>query len=379
MNLSRMTNPNMKKRTLNTMMTVVMESKASPAKRRRLLVQNSQTVTGTKRKITMNNGAEEPMVAMEPQATTAKRRRLSVPCCSSVMAMTRSGSSTNRYNKRKSADDTLMLHALPYATQINKRTRSFSKFLHLEVKQGNYVHGEILGQRCIFLVDSGATSNYMYLSQAKKLGLVTGNEKKVTQTFFTWHGRKELQNILLEGVGITLEGFMTMRIPMKVLPKKLEKLYATPENIVLGQQFLQPGCVFQEFSASGTSKLYIRQPKRLQQPPRRFRKYQTMWMEVLRNGCKPTPVLLDTGAPDFHTTKSLMKDTDCSAVPQQVKLYLRDGNFLTTKLRVRKANDEFFILGLSLLHKYEAIVDYSRAFITFKVGGKKFRVFRRNE
>ena len=373
----------MKKRNLDAMTPVLMEPKGSSAKRRRFFVSCSRsaktmipTESSMKRKRSTNIGAEDTTVFMEPRATLAKRRKLSFPCCyPSEMAMTRFGSSTNGCNKRKSADDTLRLHARPCGTQMKRRRLNASKYLQLDVKEGNRVEGEILGHRCVFLVDSGSNSNCMFLSQAENFGLVTGNEKKETQVILMWNGYKKLQNIQLEEVAITLEGCMTMRIPIKVFPREQEKFYPDHEEVILGQQFLQPGRVFQEFSASGASKLYIRKPQQLQQPPKRLKLHKPLWLEVQGNGSQVTDVLLDTGAPGFYTTKLLMQKIDYSVKPQYATIHLGDGSFLNTGLEVRKTNDQFFILGCNLLYKYEAVVDYSGAFITFKVGSKYLRVF----
>ena len=367
-------------------MPVLMEAKDSPAKRRRFVVPicpaaaaTTVVASGTKKKSLLNTGAED-ITVLEPQTIPTKRRRLSLPCCRSATVMTPFGSNKKRLEKRKQPMDdgeekTLRLSVEPPATQMKRRRINRSKYLHLDVKEGNFVYGEVQGHRCDFLVDSGSTYNTMFLSHAHQLGLITGNEKKVSQKIIMWDGFRIVQIILLEEVVITLEGCMKVKISIQVLPKDMETLYNTfPKMIVLGIEFLKPGHMFQEFSSSGASRLYIRKPKQLEQRPSSNRKFTSIWFKVLRKGSKkPTHVLVDTGAAGFFTTKYLMRRT--KVMPKHASLLLEAGSCLNTTLQIRPTNDRFCILGRNLLYKYDAVVDYGRSLVTFKVGDKDLRIF----
>lgn len=74
-----------------------------------------------------------------------------------------------------------------------------------------------------------------------------------------------MEIIRLPEVVITLEGGVTVRTPMEVFPKVLEKIYE-PHVIILDIGELCRGGVVQTFSQKG-STLFIRHPKRLRQPP----------------------------------------------------------------------------------------------------------------
>ena len=45
---------------------------------------------------------------------------------------------------------------------------------------------------------------------------------------------------------------------------------------------------------------------------------------------------------------------------------------------VRTVADEKYILGRDMLHKYDAVLDYGRGLVTFRVGGKNVSVFTDN-
>ena len=67
----------------------------------------------------------------------------------------------------------------------------------------------------------------MYFTHAKKLGLITGKEKTVSQTTQMWVSSEKLNIIVLEDVLVTL-GRCEMRIPIDVLSRKLEIIFALP-------------------------------------------------------------------------------------------------------------------------------------------------------
>ena len=51
------------------------------------------------------------------------------------------------------------------------------------------------GKRCSVLLDSGCNGNVIHLSLAKKLGIVTGKEKKVTIPYELWDSPRDLEII----------------------------------------------------------------------------------------------------------------------------------------------------------------------------------------
>ena len=295
-----------------------------------------------------------------------------------VTTMAKSGSKMDKYTKGKRATEhqgeALRLDVVPFATRVKRGTQTTSNYHHVHVMEDNLVYGQTQDKKCLFLVDSGATINTTFFSHAEKLGLITGNEKKETQKVLLWNGYKNLDIIWLEEVVITLGGCV-MRIPIKVLPKEVEEFYRNTKFIILGMQFLKPVRAFQEFSASGASTLYIRKPERLEQRPKRDRVYSSIWLKAVREGSeKSTRILVDTGAPGFFTTEALRKKQDGVVSPQRASLHLGDGSFMETSLELRPTNDKFYILGCSLLYKYDAIVDYGDGSVTFKVSDKYIRI-----
>ena len=332
------------------------------------------------KKRTLNAGAEDTKITalVDPKASQAEKRRLSIPCC-------QSDSRRKIGNKKKRTEeagekDTLRLQVEPFARQMKMRRLNTSRYHRVDVRLGNLVDGKIHGQQCILLLDSGSSGNWMFQSEAEKLGLLTGKEEKVTHKVLMWKGYEKMEIISLKEVEIILEGGARIKTSMDVLPKGVEGHYSMPDMIVLGLQVMHRGSMFQEFSGSGTSTAYIRELSRLHQRPRRFMGHKSLWMDVQKEGRKePTPVLLDTGAVHFFTSMLLIQKTNSSVMPQRASLHLGDGSFLKMGLKIRPTNEREYTLGVKLLYKYDAVVDYGRSSITFKVDGKYHRVFLRHE
>ena len=333
------------------------------------------------KKIILETGAEDTMVLMEHQVTLAKRRRLSVSCCRSVTDVTESGSSTKKCNKRKRImdaveDQTLGLQVVPNATQMKRHRLNASMYHRLDVKKGNILDAEILGQQCQLVIDSGTCCTSMFFSQANKLGLLTGNEKKMRVMTLLWDAFKEVDIIYLKDVAITMQGDVQMRTPMTVFPKEMEQGYACSEEIIIGLSLLHRGSMFQTFNDCGSSSLYVRKFELLKQRPNTHSIHKQLEFYVRREGRNNIiPVLLDTGAPDFYTTAHLMWETGCSVMPRRTSLHLGDGSFLETGLEVRPTSDMEYTLGCKLFYKYNAVLDYGRALVTFIVGGKYLRIY----
>ena len=294
--------------------------------------------------------------------------------------MTPSDSSTKRINRRKRTadavkEDTLELQVMPCATQMKRRRLNASKYHRLDVKEGNLVDCEISGQRSLLLLDSGTCCTCVFYSEAERLGLVIGTEEKMTRLVILWDTYQEMQIIDLEEVVISLEGGVQISVPMTVLPKELEGSYSNPEAITLGLSVLHRGRMFQTFSACGSSSLYIRKPELLLRAYTNHRHKQFQFYVQEEGSKNALPVLLDTGADDFYTTENLTCHTYSSVVPRRASLHLGDHTFLHTKLALRRTSDLEFTLGCKLFYKYDAVVDYGRALVTFKVDGKYLRVF----
>ena len=268
---------------------------------------------------------------------------------------------------------------VPHAKKMERRLLYREKYHRIDLMEGNLADGEIEGQQCVFLIDSGTTNNIIFVSHAERLGLLTGNERKQNICINFWKGTRSQQVISLEQVEVTLGGCWKIKIPFLVLPKEMEKRYRK-DMVIIGFPVLRRGRMFQAYwSATGASKLYIRQLQRLQQSTR-FRQSAQLGFYVLREGIRlPTMVVVDTGATNFYITKGLIRESKRSVVPRHVSLNLGDDVFMESRMQVRPSYTKFFTLGRHLLYKYDAILDYGNTSVTFKVGGKYQRIFLREK
>lgn len=213
------------------------------------------------------------------------------------------------YNKKKkkmlqgTERDTLRLFVKSMA--VPKQRRRLYKYPRIEVQNRNIVYGYINGQQCCFILDSGSEGSFMCLSQAERLGLITGDEVKVTMRADLWNGVQELEIMKVEDVVITLEGGVKVRTRIEVFPREFENRY-DPNIVVLDVTELCRGAVVQTFNHRGSS-IFIRRPKRLRQSLQQSQCWKTQRFCVQREGSgKPMTVLLDTGAVSFFVSESRM-------------------------------------------------------------------------
>ena len=167
-----------------------------------------------------------------------------------------------KVSKKVSKKSTLRL--VVESEAVPKKRRGLHRFPRLEVRDKK-VQGFVHGQRCSIVFDSGSEESWMHLSEAERLGLITGTEEKVTKELSLWNGQQEVEVIQLPEVVFTLEGGVTVRTPMVVFPRALEELY-DPRDIVLDISSLRRGGVVQTFNRKGAA-LFVRHPERLREPP----------------------------------------------------------------------------------------------------------------
>lgn len=91
---------------------------------------------------------------------------------------------------------------------------------------------------------------------------------------------------------------------------------------------------------------------------------------------KAMTVLLDTGAPGFFVSESRLQELtkEMGWEPRYVSLVLGDRSRLLAKLETMPGDSTDFLMGVDLLHKYEALVNYSGHSVTFRRGGMSVRV-----
>ena len=61
-----------------------------------------------------------------------------------------------------------------------------SRYPRIHTMENNIVTGFLKGQECKVMFDSGRMKSCMYCPLAKRLGLITGNEKKVKRKVNLW-------------------------------------------------------------------------------------------------------------------------------------------------------------------------------------------------
>ena len=73
--------------------------------------------------------------------------------------------------------------------------------------------------------------------------------------------------------------------------------------------------------------------------------------------------------------QDLMEEASTSEAPHHAFLDLGGGRGLVAdKLETSKGNTYNVIMGLHLLHKYKAVVDYAERSVTFRVDGRHVKV-----
>ena len=254
-----------------------------------------------------------------------------------------------------------------------------SRSIRLAVREGNRVRGLVNGRWCSLILDSGSNKTCMFSSLAKKLGLVHGQKTDI-ETYRLWMGDQEVEFITLKNVTITLEGGVSVLTSIRVLSEALEIHYNT-EDVVLDVHLLRRGAMVQTFNKSGSS-LFICEPGRLHRNTTVKDHDKVLYFRVQRTNTEaasPLSIMLDTGAENLYVSRSVLDAfpdlMNEHRMPQQVTLDLGDNHCLETD-QVEFIGQEAvdLVMGVHLLHKYNAVVDYGNLFVTFTVRGKHFKV-----
>lgn len=332
-------------------------------------VENGKAASGKRQRTYTNDDGKH----------VATKKRIPSDYKSTTVASRERGSSV--------ASDGLRLVLVPPATPIRQRRRYRRR--HLDVRPRNEVSGSANGHACTFCLDSGSSTNAVFFSLAKRLGMVSGEERTETKLFNLWGGRRKLEVITLEEVAVTLGGKVDFRVPFGVLPASLEERYAYLRTVVLlGVPVLRRLNAVQTFGPDG-SRLYIRRPRCMKACKRWWRtqwqgrrRMFTFWVRALHGRSRLMTVNVDTGATQFFyvsrgTRVEIMRreaENAKAIVPRRASLDLGCGECLEAALLATGPPQHDFVIGERLLHKYEAVLDYAKYHLTLAVGGRHFRV-----
>ncbi|MPD00690.1 hypothetical protein E2C01_096181 [Portunus trituberculatus] len=199
---------------------------------------------------------------------------------------------------------------------------SISENPRVQVRKGNRVWGLMNGKQCNFVLDSGSSKTFMFSSLAKKLDLDIGQETD-KEIYHLWMGNQKVEFITLKNVLITLAGGVNIRTSIRVFSEALERANAEFTNAV--------------------------------------------------------SVILDTGAENLYISKHalnvLTNERNESKIPKRISIDLGDNHCLETEY-VELIEQEVvdLVMGVHLLHKYNAIVDYGNQSVTFVVRDKRFKI-----
>ena len=239
----------------------------------------------------------------------------------------------------------------------------------------NCVVGSVNGTTCSVQLDSGSNVTFLFWSTAKRLGLITGNEASVTRHISLWIGVKELQVVELESITINLGSGVSVVTPATVFPEWLE-IYYDPEDVVLDAHHLRRGRMVQVFRPEGSDVL-VRKPKQLLRRVRRSRR--PLEADVLNvrladsRKRKTMTMLIDTGTDGIYVSEKrlnlLTEGSKNRTAPERVVLDIGDGYYLHAKpLQTVTSDDDDFIIGTTILAKYNTVMDYSCYTLTFQIG-----------
>ncbi|XP_050725494.1 uncharacterized protein LOC127003139 [Eriocheir sinensis] len=271
---------------------------------------------------------------------------------------------------------TLRLVLEPPSVPARKRRLGSHPCLHVD--DHNRVLGSVNGQECLVQLDSGSQVTVLFHTLAKRLGLITGTEPTEKQEIGLWIGSRMLDVIELKAVPLSLGGGVEMVVPATVFPAWLEDVYDADE-VVLDAHHLRRGRMVQVFRPDG-SDLFVCRPQQLRRRPRKTERSvepDVLWVrqEGSEERARPMTVLLDTGAQGFHVSerrrKLLLASREGCRPPKRVVLDLGDGwRVNTAPLKEVASNDHDFIMGVSLLCKYGAVLDHARHTLAFKTGSR---------
>ena len=199
-----------------------------------------------------------------------------------------------------------------------------------------------------------------------------------------WVGPREVDVINLKDVTIGLGQGVEVLTPVTVFPASLEHMY-NADTIVLDAHHLRRGHMLQEFR-SGGSDVFVRRPQQLRRRVRRSERAvepDVLWVR-LKDGparaSRPMSVLVDTGAQGcLHVSdrrlKRLQRSGKRRSLPRRVEMDLGDGCRLkAAPLERVPFEGKDFIMGVSLLSKYGAVMDHARHTLTFQIGSQRREV-----
>ena len=92
--------------------------------------------------------------------------------------------------KRKVTEDKASLQLVLEPPSVPaKKPRLGASYPCLHPDNRNCVNGRVNGKTCRVVLDSGSTMTYLYWNEAKRLGLITGQETTIRRTVNLWLGR----------------------------------------------------------------------------------------------------------------------------------------------------------------------------------------------
>ncbi|XP_063846847.1 glutamic acid-rich protein-like [Scylla paramamosain] len=261
--------------------------------------------------------------------------------------------------KRGGRDSSNVLKLKVEAERVKKK-RSVSEYCRVHLEEGHMTDATVRGHPCLVFFDTGASASIMFLSLAKRAGLLTGREKteKNTLLYLEWHpvaGRDHARR--------GTEAEITSR----------------NDVIVLSMSRLQEAEMRQDFHHDGSSTLFLRHPERLRRRPQPGREGKVFAFAAQAQGVEePLMVLLDTCSTiPFSITKIGRYNVRCrtgseTALPTRVILQFGSGT-LTVQMNTNQGVSDFdFVFGRPLLCKLRAAIDYVDSTMTLKLNRKQF-------
>ena len=149
------------------------------------------------------------------------------------------------------------------------------------------------------------------------------------------------------------------------------------EDVVLDAHQLRRGRMVQVFRPDG-SDLFVCRPEQLKKSVKKREQSvepDVLWVRPRQGKAwhQPMSVLVDTGAQGIHVSqrrrKLLLQSRKGRSLPKRVELDMGDDCCLNAApLEDVDSNDQDFIMGISVLCKYRAVMDHGRHTLAFQVG-----------
>lgn len=285
------------------------------------------------------------------------------------------GQSHAKRRKTEKGVDVLMLRV--EAERVSNVERDVVEYSRIDVQEGNLVEGNVHGQSCTIVLDSGSAVSCLMESLARALGLVTGQETRVERLFNMWCGEKWLRVVELAEVVVTLQGGVQVNTPVVVFPDDMDDPYPH-DDLTLAMSRLQEGGMLQVFRPRGTSTLFIRHPERLLRRCEPQHKWDVYTFAALTSHTEePLTVLVDTGALNcFYITHTGLQKVahQCLLPPRRVLLDFGLGARTVVEVTTVQVCDFDFVLGTRLLCQCSAIMNYIDLSLTLRVGRRHLRL-----